>query len=112
MPTYTYKCKAGHHHDRIRTIGDRDAICPCPKCGKRAKRDVVASMEGQASTDQEYVTPVYSNALAVPPSQIRQAQKRFPHHEFAPDGRMILRSHNHRKRVMRELGYMDRDSYN
>lgn len=111
MPTYAYRCEKGHVTDHFRSISNRDEPAPCPLCGQVAPRDVVASMEGQASTDQEYATPVYSRGLGVPPNQIREAQQKFPHHNFTPDGRMILTSHNQRKRVLKELGFFDKDGY-
>jgi hypothetical protein len=48
-----------------------------------------------------------SEALGVHPSQIDEARRRFPHHEFAPDGRMVIKSVAHRKKVLKELGYAD-----
>lgn len=113
MPVYVYKCTVcGHTHDGLSTVGHRDLPRPCPQpqCDGACDRDVVASMTAH-STDQEYRQPIYSEALGVNPSQIADAQKRFPHHEFAPDGRMILRSHAQRGRVLKELGYRDWDGY-
>jgi hypothetical protein len=74
-----------------------------------AGRDAVASM--QPKTDLGYDSPLLSDALGVHPSQIAEAKRRFPHHNFAPDGRMILGSHYERKRVLKDLGMHDRDSY-
>jgi hypothetical protein len=53
-----------------------------------------------------------SNALGVAPNQIAEMQKKFPHHRFAPDGRMIFRSHQERNRVLKDLGFVDKDGYN
>lgn len=112
MPVYVFKCRlCDHSHDAVRSIGGRDEPLPCPKCSDGVcERDVVASMRVN-STDMEYASPVYSNALGVPPNQIAEAQRKFPHHEFDPNGRMILRSHAGRNRVLRDLGYFDKDSF-
>ncbi len=113
MPVYAYKCdcKRSHKFDTVRSIADRAAPIICPTCGCSAAFDSVGSMQGSHSTDQEYHTPVYSSSLGVPPNQIKEAQKKFPHHEFTPDGRMVLRSHAQRNRVMKELGFRDFDGY-
>lgn len=114
MPVYTFKCLVcGRSHDELRTIANRDlpSPCPFPRCDGACERDVVESMRVN-STDQEYGTPLLSEALGVHPGQIKEAQKRFPHHEFHPDGRMIIRSHASRNRIMRELGFVDRDGFN
>jgi hypothetical protein len=62
--------------------------------------------------DPGYFAPILSNALGVAPNQVAEMQKRFPHHRFAPDGRMIFRSHQERNRVLKDLGYHDKDGYN
>jgi hypothetical protein len=69
-------------------------------------RDVIASMRVHA--DMGYQQPILSEALAIHPSQIPEARQRFPHHEYTPDGRMVLRSHTQRNQVLRELGFHDR----
>lgn len=60
-------------------------------------------------TDRGYQTPILSEALGVNPSQINEAKQRFPHHNFTPDGRMILSSHTERRQVLKELGFRDWD---
>jgi putative FmdB family regulatory protein len=110
MPTYVFACPSGHQHSHIRVIADRDLPSVCPVCKGEASRDVIASMPRQ-TTEQEYDQPIYSDALGVHPSQIPDAQQKFPHHEFLGDGRMVIRSHTQRKRVLKELGMRDWDSY-
>lgn len=110
MPTYVFACPSGHKHERLRQIADRDLPSPCPVCSAEASRDIIASMPRE-TTEREYDQPIYSEALGVHPSQIPDAQRRFPHHEFTPDGRMILRSHTQRNRALKELGMRDWDSY-
>lgn len=116
MPVYCYRCeKCGHGDERLRKVEERDRVYHCPSCLKDGawatmKRDILG--EHVNSTDQEYARPIFSEALGVRPDQVKDAQRRFPHHEFHPDGRMIIRSHASRNRIMRELGFFDRDGYN
>jgi hypothetical protein len=63
----------------------------------------------QPHTDPGYQTPILSDALGVHPSQIAEAQSKFPHHNFTPDGRMVIRSHTERNRILKELGFHDRN---
>jgi putative FmdB family regulatory protein len=112
MPVYEYKCTVcGKSHEEVRQIRHRDLTSPCPEpqCDGACERDVVASMSPH--TDTGYQSPILSEALGVDPSQIADAQKRFPHHKFTPDGRMILESHQERSKVLKELGFRDWDSY-
>lgn len=111
MPVYTFRCpQCDKVADHVLPVDLRYTQQVCPSCGNDdCTRDLTA--EAVHSTDQEYHTPVYSNALGINPAQIPDALKRFPHHEYAPDGRMILRSHAQRKRVMKELGFFDKDGY-
>jgi putative FmdB family regulatory protein len=133
MPRYEYACNiCGHREDQVRTIANRDEPRHCPVCLNTPKpvvvgevlhlrggelavdggivgllhRDVIASMRVHA--DMGYQQPILSEALAIHPSQIPEARQRFPHHEYTPDGRMVLRSHTQRNQVLRELGFHDR----
>lgn len=116
MPRYAYECALHHRLDQVRTIDDRDTPKLCPVCDEAKvctplQRDVIGSMPVH-TTEKEYEKPIFSDALGVHPSQINEAKQKFPHHEFTPDGRMILRSHTQRNRAMKDLGYHDKDGYN
>lgn len=120
MPRYEYVCGLNPEHrmDQVRSIQDRDAPITCPVCDAvphpekpggangMLQRDVIGSMPVH-TTEKEYDRPLYSEALGIHPSQISEAQQKFPHHEFTPDGRMILRSHTQRERTLKELGFHD-----
>lgn len=114
MPTYQYECKKCKHvADHVRSISGRDdqLSCPVPNCGADMKRDVIASMSGVSSANEEYDQPVVSHSLGVPVHQLNEARSRFPHHEYQPDGKLVIRSHAERRRVLTDLGYTDlRDS--
>ncbi len=56
MPTYEYRCPAGHHFEVFQRISDKpEAICP--ECGRPAQRQISAGAgflfrgEGFYSTD-------------------------------------------------------------
>jgi len=109
MPIYVYRCLEGHQTDEVRAIANRDRSTTCPTCGKKAGRDRVASM--RPHTDTGYNVEQLSDALGIHPDQIPEAKQKFPHHNYAPDGRMIIRSHQERKRVLKDLGFRDWNSY-
>jgi hypothetical protein len=77
----------------------------CPACGAKSVRE----SRSIKPPGMDYDQPILSDALGVHPSQIREAQQRFPDHKFTPDGRMILESHQKRERVLKQLGYHDKN---
>lgn len=112
MPLYVFKCIAlSHTFDHVCRIQDRDEEISCPYCLSFATRDVVASMQGQHSDNEEFFRPHLSEALGVQPGQIAEAKAKFPHHNFTPDGRMILNSPAEKKRALKDLGFVDYGNY-
>jgi len=112
MPLYCYKCPVCNRPETmLRPMRESSAEGPmCQQCSETSMvRDI--SAEHVNSTDQEYDRPVLSDSLGVHPSQIKDAQRRFQHHEFAPDGRMVIRSHNQYKKIRKELGFHDKAGY-
>ena len=78
-----------------------DAETPaCPICGGKTHRVFNSGNNAEAPD-------LYSEAVGVHPSQIKEAQAKFPHHRFAPDGRMIFSSQREKDRVLKDLGYVD-----
>jgi putative FmdB family regulatory protein len=111
MPTYTYVCKTHGAFDESRLIATRDEPASCPECKKPAKRDAMASIKPH--TDTGYQTEMVSEALGVNPDQIPEIQKQFPHHRFNPKtGAMLIGSHQEFKRVLKDIGYRDWNSFN
>lgn len=103
MPLYTFTCEScGLTDDLVRSINGRDEVVACPKCTGVMLRDAVASMKPHS--DAGFHKPLLSRALGILPSQIPEAQQRFPHHKFAPDGRMIIESAAEYDRVQKDLG--------
>ncbi len=42
MPTYEYRCRSGHVFERFFSKVTDKRRLPCPKCGKRAERQISA----------------------------------------------------------------------
>ncbi len=64
-----------------------------------------------ASTDQEYLTPVLSESVGCRPDQVAEHRRRFPDVPVTDQGQVVFTSHNQRRRVLKTLGYFDRDAY-
>lgn len=72
----------------------------CPVCGGPAIHKRADSMAYGA----DFSTPYLSRGMGVMPEQIAEARQNFPHHEFAPDGRMIIKSVRQLEQVRKDLG--------
>lgn len=58
MPTYDYKCEAGHSHSEVRRLTEPATATVCPDCKKELKRvyappAVTFKGNGFYSTDQK-----------------------------------------------------------
>ena len=109
MPVYCFvcpKCQASAEH--IRTMEHRNDPLRCP-CGTLMKRDI--RRERCASTDQEYLKPVLSESVGCHPDQVAEHRRTHPDIPITDQGQVVFTSHNQRKRVLKRLGYFDRDGY-
>lgn len=107
MPLYSHRCgQCGHAEDFVRSMAQSADLPDCPVCHIPMPRDIVAE---HGSSKNAEAGEYYSEALGVHPNQIAEAKRLFPHHDFLPDGRMIVRNYQHRKRVMKDLGYIEYD---
>jgi hypothetical protein len=79
----------------------------CPHCDQPAARE----REGIPLPGGNYLRPVYSDSLGVHPSQVEEHRRRFPDIPITDQGQVIFRNHYERKRILKKLGYIDRDSY-
>lgn len=104
MPMYCHKCSCGHKLEKLRPMSESGNAVACPVCGLEMSRDYEAEMGSNTSGEG---TGYWSEALGVMPEQIAEAKRRFPHHEFSPDGRMRVNNPQHRKKILKELGYAD-----
>jgi putative FmdB family regulatory protein len=111
MPVYCYKCaQCGVSRTEIRPISRRNNPVPCGVCGAGAmKRDLTA--ERVNSTDMEYDKPILSDSMGVHPRQVAEHRRLHPGIPISDDGRVIVRSHSEKKRIMKRLGFYDKDAY-
>lgn len=116
MPVYCFVCpKCGAKKEVLRPMSQSGDSLFCKDCeGPSGQcfpmhRDLQTEQLGSSGMD--YDTPVYSDAMGINPDQIPAFKKAHPNVEVARDGRIVLRSHYERKRVMKELGYMDRNGF-
>lgn len=112
MPTYCFKRPDGVIVERFFPMkkGPPKSI----RCddGVEARHDFAASLAGRGGISHnggEYAKPMYSDACGCHPADVPEMQRRFPHHEYAADGRMIWRNRAHRERCLRDLGWADRN---
>lgn len=96
---YKFHC-GGDKCFRFEVYAGEDEAPPCPECGNPGKRLVE---DGGRTAGFRQIQ--YSRALGVDPSQIAEAKAKFPHHEFAPDGRMIFENAQQLDRAKKDLGF-------
>lgn len=118
MPMYCYKCpECGHKETDVRPIAQRNEPMACLCCPRFAEgndqpparmvRDITA--EGCGSGNQEYAKPIYSEAMGVHPDQVQEHRRAHPNIEMTNTGEVVIRSHAEHKRVMKELGFYNKD---
>jgi len=75
---------------------------PCPRCKKKGRRDLAAESAHGGSD----LRPYYSVAMGSsnPATQL-------PGEKYRPDGRVLVRDKEHRRRLMARLGFVDHASY-
>lgn len=74
----------------------------CPDCGANA----VPYHEGKHACAPDQL----SEAAGIHPNQIPEAMRRFPHHEYTPDGRMVFHGQKHKDRCLKDIGMVEYDS--
>ena len=55
--------------------------------------------------------PILSDSMGVHPSQVAEHRRLRPDIRMTDDGRVIVRSHGEKKRIMKRLGFYDKDAY-
>ena len=112
MPVYVFHCtECEQKTEVVRSADQRNGPCQCEHCGSDScVRDFAG--EHVASTEQEYQTPVCSDAMGLHPDEIPAFKRRNPDINVNSEGQIVLRSHAERQRVMKRLGFFDRDGYN
>jgi hypothetical protein len=115
MPTYCYTCKAckrtlEKYYSPETERRPKSVRC---SCGKRAVRDMVAELRPVVHHPGNW--PRLSDALGVMPGQQAEAQAQAKRAgvslDFHADGRAIVRSPQHQRRLVKALGWVDRGAY-
>lgn len=74
----------------------------CPGCQGPSGRDVEAELASTSNIDETTKEHTrYSQSMGVNPEQIPAAMKAYPGSEYTPDGRLIIRSRQHKLKEMR-----------
>lgn len=114
MPMYHYECsKCGHKERDLAPMAKSEEPIECEKCGGESRRDY-SSTAGAGRMNGimgDWAEPILSEAAGIAPDQIPEATARFPHHQYTPDGRMVFKSKQHRKRCLQDIGMVDRDGF-
>jgi len=111
MPYYCYTSE-----DADVTIEEYYPVGKAPKTVTRGDdlfyRDIPAEWRGRKDTSSCW--PMKSDALGVLPNQVGEATQELADAgvptSFAKDGRVILESRGHRKKVCEALGYHDKNA--
>jgi len=110
MPLYSYRRPDGTIVERKFPMNPgppRTIVC---EDGVEAVRDMVADAKAYSGAKGD-IWPIHSEVCGIDPSQIAEAKKKFPHHEYDSQGRMVFRSRKHMVRCLRDIGFTDRRSY-
>jgi len=112
MPTYVFTCDTcGATSEVFRPMADRSNQEVC-SCGHDMRRDYAAELGG-VQTDWD--EPLLSNAAGVHPEQVveerKVARERGIPVDYLPDGRAVFKSHASRRKALRMMGLVDKDSY-
>ena len=109
MPVYCYRRPDGSVLERFffTHLGIPTSIL-CED-GVLAERSIADEHAPQKPRGGKAAWPLVSKGMGVHPSQIDEAKKRFPDHEFTPEGSAVFNSSQHRKKCLRDVGYVDLD---
>lgn len=107
MPTYGYLCSCGAHMEDFALMSDMKETMSCTKCGKDAHRHFGKNSVGVFSEKEKR-----SRAMAVHPSQIPAAMKKWPGSTYCPKtGHLIMKGRTEQKKRLKERGYVNYDDY-
>ncbi len=110
MPVYCYTTEEGFTYERMFPMGKAPKTVST-ECGT-AERDIRAEHKGFKSTNSNW--PMESDALGVNPVQVAEAEAEarslgVPTQYNKENGCAMLKSGGHRAKLMKALGYVDRD---
>lgn len=103
MPTYTVETEDGERTEIVRDMADAPAIGQAVELadGRTARR--VADVRRNTRLHPGR-WPHVSEACGVMPEQVAEEQRKFPHHEFTPNGDMVFRNPRHMDRCLKDIG--------
>lgn len=113
MPVYHYKCdKCREESTDVRLIKDRDEVVTCD-CGGKKRRNLEAEFNngGKRGAIGDWTNPILSDAMGVSAAQVAEHRQRFPDVAITNDGRVVCESLTHRRKIMKKLGFHDKDGY-
>lgn len=102
MPAYQYLCpKCNELSEEFVTMSERKSAIVCPNCGEMSPQTLV----GSTVTHKD--SPRKSRAMAVHPSQIEAATKKWPGSRYDKDGLLDVANRTEKKERMRQRGYVE-----
>lgn len=109
MPRYRYECGyCGNCFSYVHPVPPPPHV-QCENCEERAEY----RPSFQCAKPSTWSNPLLSDALAVHPSQVKEAYedsvKKGVPTEFLADGRAVLRSREHRRKYLKAYGFYDKD---
>lgn len=114
MPIYVYTCEDGHANEVFQDIADdRPDAIPCEACDKPATRDL-SGEHGNPTKAVYGKWPLRSRSAGISPSQIAEAERRFPEDRGRYDqktGDVIFHSRQDRRDFLKRHQLVDGDSY-
>lgn len=114
MPLYDYECETCDCTKTVVTASVHEEVV-VPTCDSAGcENAAMGRIYGQrAQFKAAYDKPVLSRTLGIPNKKQRAAMmRRFPDREYLPDGRLVMRSHQERNRILKEEKMVDLDGFN
>lgn len=118
MPMYGYRCRKCDTVFRdLNTISKRDdpVDCEVVGCSGTADRDMDAELSLSRGRSPKWVTENerWSRSMGVPPKQVAEFRKRFPHSTYNDKGDLLVKDRKDKLRQMKErdMGELDNRKY-
>jgi len=103
MPIYCYRCPDGHLSEIFEFSPGAKPGIKCNYCGKPAKRSLSDEQVNTDCVSRER----WSDAMGINPDQIADFRKAYPDSVYDNEGRLLVKSRAHKKKLMKERGYVE-----
>lgn len=98
--------------DFVEGYTNDDEPMECPKCGSKwytlhfgkKQEDRSVNIDGTSRGNERL-----SSSLGCNPNEINKFKKMYPGSEYTPDGRLVIKSRQHKKYEMKRRGYAELD---